>query len=437
MLGMKTLMFRGKSQSVLAWSRELGIPVSTIYSRLEKLGLSAEEALTRPVDGRFRPTPKQSHVSAPKPAPRLQRDERGRGIARWTENGHRRKRVFGPWGKRETVQAYSQWAAEWHVNQGHAAATPKDEISVAALVIRCVDWAEEHYQKNGKRTSEASGLRASLAVVNELYGECPIGEFGPVQLLAVQARWVKDGLAVQTCNGYLTRVKRCFSFGVSRGLVPAAVADALMHVPSLVAGRSAAAVPEPVKSAPDEHITAVLPHLHKNPERRRILEAVVRLQRLTGMRPGEVLELRAEDIDRTRTPWLYRPPSGGKTLHFEKERKVWIGPAGREMLGPWLDAAETGEPVFRLPSRKSEGYLPVPIRIEFLRWCLLKACEKVGVPAFTPNQIRHTRATEIHERYESDEAVAAALGNSPEVARQVYVDSPADRVAQRIAEATG
>lgn len=45
----------------------------------------------------------------------------------------------------------------------------------------------------------------------------------------------------------------------------------------------------------------------------------------------------------------------------------------------------------------------------------------------------HAKATEVHERYEDDEAVAAALGNSPEVARQVYVDHPADRVAKRIA----
>jgi hypothetical protein len=40
-------------------------------------------------------------------------------------------------------------------------------------------------------------------------------------------------------------------------------------------------------------------------------------------------------------------------------------------------------------------------------------------------------------RDESDKDVAAALGNSPEVERRVYVDDPGEEAARRIAEATG
>jgi integrase len=59
------------------------------------------------------------------------------------------------------------------------------------------------------------------------------------------------------------------------------------------------------------------------------------------------------------------------------------------------------------------------------------------VPVFTPHQIRHTYATELHRRYEDDELVAAAIGDTPEVARYVYVDDPADAAARRVAEAVG
>lgn len=47
------ITFNGKTQSITAWSRELNIPVSTIYSRLTEGGLSVEEAFTKSVDKRF------------------------------------------------------------------------------------------------------------------------------------------------------------------------------------------------------------------------------------------------------------------------------------------------------------------------------------------------------------------------------------------------
>jgi len=71
------------------------------------------------------------------------------------------------------------------------------------------------------------------------------------------------------------------------------------------------------------------------------------------------------------------------------------------------------------------------------RTVVQSACAAAGVEPFSPNQLRHSRATEIQRRYEDDKAVAAALGNSPEVSRQVYVDNPADAVAKRIAEELG
>lgn len=41
--------FRGRTQGLRAWSRELGIPESTIRTRLRRAGLSVGDALSRPV----------------------------------------------------------------------------------------------------------------------------------------------------------------------------------------------------------------------------------------------------------------------------------------------------------------------------------------------------------------------------------------------------
>src|SRR5262245_6271529 len=63
---------------------------------------------------------------------------------------------------------------------------------------------------------------------------------------------------------------------------------------------------------------------------------MVELQRLTGMRPGEVRSLRPIDVERSENVWLYRP-SRHKTQWRGKERVVAIGPKAQAVLAPFLD----------------------------------------------------------------------------------------------------
>ena len=64
---------------------------------------------------------------------------------------------------------------------------------------------------------------------------------------------------------------------------------------------------------------------------------MVRLQLLTGMRPAEVCLLRPRDITIGKSgTWTYRP-STHKTEHRGRERKIFIGPEGQEVLRRFLD----------------------------------------------------------------------------------------------------
>ena len=433
----RMITFQGRTQSLAAWSRELGIPESTLRSRIQHLGMSIEEALGKPVDARFRLHSQPADVT-PRQPPRLVRDSRGRGVARWSSLGCRRCRVFGPYGDPATLQAYNRWAAEWILSQGDITPRPGEVVGVAAVASAALDWAERTYRKHGKITSEVYGFRAALTTVVDLYGDLPAEEFRPRQLRVVQNEWVSRGLALKTCNDYLNKILRAWRHAASEELIPASLVLDLESVDPLSPGRNAARVCEPVPPASDADLEAILPHLHPDPERCRLLADLVRLQRATGMRPGEALELQAEDIDRSREPWVYRPASGGKTLHLEKPREVWIGPIGRAILRPWLEKAgeeKTRQRLFQFQARRGGG--KVSVRIEYYRDCLARACRIAGVPVIRPNQIRHAKATEIQRVYEDDAAVAAILGNTPEVARQVYVDSPVTAVARRIAETLG
>ena len=72
---------------------------------------------------------------------------------------------------------------------------------------------------------------------------------------------------------------------------------------------------------------------------------MVRLQRLTGMRPGEVVLMRAVDIDMGDPAcWAYRP-ARHKGQHRGRERVVFLGPAGPGAAAAVPDARPDGLPV--------------------------------------------------------------------------------------------
>jgi integrase len=63
-----------------------------------------------------------------------------------------------------------------------------------------------------------------------------------------------------------------------------------------------------------------------------------------------------------------------------------------------------------------------------------KTCRRVGVPVWTVLQVRHTRATEVRERY-GLEGAAASLGDTVEAA-QIYAENNRE-LARRIAREIG
>ena len=76
-------------------------------------------------------------------------------------------------------------------------------------------------------------------------------------------------------------------------------------------------------------VDATLPYLPV------VVADMVRFQRLTGARPGEVCQLRPCDVERGGEVWQYRPESH-KTQHHGRERIIYIGPQAQDVLRPYL-----------------------------------------------------------------------------------------------------
>ena len=198
--------------------------------------------------------------------------------------------------------------------------------TVNEVLLAYAQHALEYYRRtDGTPGSEVDEIKRSLRPVRLLYGASSAGEFGPKALATVRQHMVELGWCRTLINRRAERIRRVFRWAAAEELVPAAVYQSLRALTGLRKGRTSARESDPVGPVDADHAAATLPHL------RPPVQAMVRLQELTGMRPGEACNFRLADLDRSLDMWVYRP-----TQH-----KTWFVPfqgspvpPGRE-LGDW------------------------------------------------------------------------------------------------------
>lgn len=375
--------------------------------------------------------------------------------------GGRRDVLLGQHGTKESRLEYARMIAQWEVN-GHRLpqpAAPRLDLTVNELLLSFWKHAEQHYRRpDGSATDEIHCLRAAFRPLRELYGHTRTDDFGPLALKAVRQRMIETvdkrterPWCRRTINLHTYRIRSMFKWGVEQELVSPEVLHGLQAVRGLQKGRSQARETGRVKGVPEPHVIAVLP-LVSAPVR-----TMIELQFLTGMRPGEVVIMRAIDLDMTGKIWLYRPGSDQahgthKTAWRDHDKVIAIGPKAQEVVRPYLKPdlraylfcpAESME-AFHAARRQGRKITPrsKPPRqvsskrrpgdhytVASYRYAIVRACRKVGVPAWHPHQLRHTKATEIRREAGLDGARAVLGHRSPQIT-EVYAELDLSRAAE-------
>lgn len=345
------------------------------------------------------------------------------GQARIRLPGTKTDVYLGRWDSPEARRQYERVRAEWFASGGRPA--PRRGLTVAELIAAYRVHAADYYRDADRQpTSEVRLIRPALRRLRKLYGDTAAAEFGPLALQAVRRSWVEPGRCCRrSINQYVSRIVACFRWGVEQQLVPPAVWQALKAVRRLQAGRTDAPDRPAVPPAPEADVEAALACM------REPLRTLVLVQRLSGMRPGEACRLRGDEIDRSVEPWAYKL-SRHKTRHKGKTRWVFFGPRCRALLQPLLEkhggghlfVTRAGTPY----SRNANRY----------RKALHKACERAGVPAFNPNALRHSAATEAR-RLGGLEAAQQFLGHSERSTTERHYALPDLDLARAVAEKIG
>ncbi len=174
---------------------------------------------------------------------------------------------------------------------------------------------------------------------------------------------------------------------------------------------------------------------------------MVKLQLLTGMRPGEICILRPMDVQKRKDIWIYTP-SKHKTQNHGIARQIYIGPEGQTVLSSYLlrdrekycfspSESEAKRQIIRNSLRKTPitcGNRPgtnkksAPSKspgekytTTSFRKAIRRACQKAEIPVWTPNQLRHSAATFIRRKF-GPEAAQVILGHNNIKTTEIYAD---------------
>ncbi|WP_373651616.1 tyrosine-type recombinase/integrase [Schlesneria sp. DSM 10557] len=289
-------------------------------------------------------------------------------------------------------------------------------VTVNELLLRFVTEELPRYS-----TSEQYCQKTVVRLLRQLFGETLVSEFGPLRLRVVRKAMV-DGDPTQkdqngkpcprkpwsrdTVNRNVKRIQAIFRWGVSWEIVPETVAASLGTVRILAAGETAAAESTPRRSVSKSDIEAVRRQLTQR--NRDILD----LLGLTGARPGELLSVRAKDLNQDGEVWRFDLIKH-KTAHKGKSRTLFFNSKAQAILQRYI----TDDPEARL----------FPIRRDSFGHAVLRACTRAGIEPFVPHEIRHTTATKLVDEV-GIESAQRLLGHSDQAMTQHY-SRTADRQA--------
>jgi integrase len=229
---------------------------------------------------------------------------------------------------------YDRLVAEWLANGRRSQAqqlpaSPSHTIN--ELIAAYWEHAERYYRRpDGTPTPEIQSLRQALRPLILLYGETQAGEFGPLALKAVRETMIKKGWCRNNINRQVSRLKSMFRWGTEQEMIPGSVFHALLAVRGLKQGRTDAVESDPVRPVPEHLITVIQPHVSSH------VWSMVRLMLLTGARPGEVVNLRVDDIQKAEQVWKCELTEH-KTRHHGHTRTIYLGPLAQAIIAPYLN----------------------------------------------------------------------------------------------------
>jgi hypothetical protein len=196
---------------------------------------------------------------------------------------------LGRWNSVQSKAEYARVTREWMAGSAGPGSRKSGQLTIVELLVAFLRHAGGYYvDADGTPTSELASFNTLVQRLRPMYGRSSVADFGPLKLKAFRQSLIDEGLSRGVINRSISRVRQIFRWGVENELLPASVVEALRCVTGLRYGKTPARETEPVRPVADALVDAVLPFVAPP------VRAMIELQRITGMRSGEVCRMRIE-----------------------------------------------------------------------------------------------------------------------------------------------
>ncbi len=265
------------------------------------------------------------------------------------------------------------------------------------------------------------------------------------------AKWLSEdrggtraGIAKSTLRTYLTCISQFYSYLLREKMVDLSASDMERMRDAYAKYRRGFSRPLP-KLPPEQAVTALLDaarRVKSEPKKPRLdlgrvrNIAMLEALRASGMRVGELVKLKRDDLD-------YRLHSARVTGKGEKQRIVYFDDAAWNAIQAYLKARNDGArgralyqlPLFARHDRRV-GKQTLPLTTDTVRWVFNALARDANIEiAMTPHSLRHAFATKVLEATGDLAVVQDMLGHSSPVTTRIYakVSSKRMRDAHRTA----
>ncbi|MCO6046366.1 hypothetical protein NG895_20905 [Aeoliella sp. ICT_H6.2] len=172
-------------------------------------------------------------------------------------------------------------------------------VTLSELILVYRRHTHEYYRKNGQVTREAGAIDDVLRLLRKHHAMTYAADFGPLALDELRGAMIDElDWSRKYINKQVNRLRAMFKWASAKEVIEASVSTALRELPGLKKGRTRAREIERVTVVDDGIIDATLTHLPP------MVADMVRIQRLTSARPGEICSMSPVDIDTLGDVWV-------------------------------------------------------------------------------------------------------------------------------------
>lgn len=369
-----------------------------------------------------------------------------------------RKKVY--LGRAGTAEAAERYAAYCAAIVGDVKrsilSTPATRLSCAELAAAFLIDREGYYVKDGAQTGQIDRFKTALSFLVKRYPATPAAQIGPRRLSVIRDDMIDSG---RFCRSYINTLITClrgvYRWAVERELVDAETLRSLQALEPLKRGRTSARERVPVGAVDPSVVDATVAQLSS------VVGDMVRLQALTGLRPGEVCAMRAGDLsaDGDRLVYTLRSDKTAWRRADGDRRRIPLGPRAAALLAPYLISRADDEYIFQPAEavaehnrwRRAARKTPLKARqsddrrkgckytahytTDAYSRAVARAAARAGVERWSPNMLRHLFATRVRAAF-GLEAAQVMLGHARADVTQIYAERDFNR-AVAVAEKIG